>query len=76
MVNIKIVVDSTNSKLLDIIAICSTRNIIVDSVKTKNDDLDTIYILTLKIKNISELDVVITSLDNLTYVKNIERVIN
>ena len=76
LANIKIIVDSTNSKLLDIIAICSTRNIIVDSVKTKNDDIDTIYILTLKIKDIKELDAVITALDNLSYVKKIERVTN
>ena len=76
LANLKIVVDSTNSKLLDIIAICSTRNIVVDSVKTKNEDIDTIYILTLKIKDISELDTVITALDNLSYVKKIERVIN
>ena len=74
--NIRIVVDSVNSKLLDIIAICSTRNIIVDSIKTKIDDIDTIYTLVLKIKDIKELDTVIRALDNLSYVKKIERVIN
>ena len=74
--NIKIVVDSTNSKLLDIIAICSTRNIVVDSVKTKKEDIDTIYNLSLKIKDIKELDTVIVALENLPYVKKIERVLN
>ena len=74
--NIRVVVDSSNSKLLDIIAICSTRNIIVDSIKTKNEDIDTIYILTLKIKDIKELDSVIIALENLSYVKKAERVIN
>ncbi len=74
--NIKIVVDSSNSKLLDIIAICSTRNVIVDSIKTKKDDIDTIYYLALKVKNTNELDSVIVSLDNLTYVKKIERTFN
>lgn len=74
--NIRVVVDSSNSKLLDIIAICSTRNIIVDSIKTKNEDINTIYILTLKIKDIKELDSVIIALENLSYVKKAERVIN
>ena len=74
--NIKIVVDSSNSKLLDIIAICSTRNVIVDSIKKKKDDIDTIYYLALKVKNTNELDSVIVSLDNLTYVKKIERTFN
>ena len=76
LANIKIVVDSTNSKLLDIIAICSTRNIIVDSIKTKKEDIDTIYNLSLKIKDINELDTLIVALDNLSYVKKIERVLN
>ena len=71
---LKVIVDSTNSKLLDIIAICSTRNIIVDSINTKKDDIDTIYYLTLKIEDIKELDTLIIALDNLSYVKKIERV--
>ena len=74
--NIKIIVDSVNSKLLDIIAICSTRNVFVDSVKTKKEDINTVYNLSLKIKDIKELDSLIVSLENLTYVKKIERVIN
>ena len=76
LANIKIIVDSTNSKLLDIIAICSTRNIVVDSIKTKKDDIDTIYNLSLKIKDIKELDTLIVALENLAYVKKIERVFN
>ena len=76
LANIVVVVDSTNSKLLDIIAICSTRNIVVDSVKTKNEDINTIYSFSLKIKDKKELDTLVVALENLSYVKKIERVIN
>ena len=74
--NISVIVDSSNNKLLEIIALCSSKNIYVDAVKTKSEDFDTIYNLSVKIKDNKELDNLIVALDNLTYVKKIERITN
>ena len=73
---ISVRVDSNNNKLLEIISLCSSKNIYVDSIKTKQSDLDTIYKLTVRVNNLEELNSLIVSLNNLKYVKNIERMIN
>ena len=73
LANISVSVDKEKNKLLEIISLCSSKNIYVDSINTKEDDLYTIYYLTVKINNSEELKSLITALDNLSYVNKVER---
>ena len=75
LTNIAITVESGKNRLLDIISICSSKNIFVDGVKTQEGSINTIYKLLLKVKNNDELNNLIKSLENLTYVKKVERIL-
>ena len=76
LANISVSVDKDKNKLLEIISLCSSKNIYVDSINTKMDDMYTIYYLTVKISSSEELRSLIVSLDNLSYVNKVERVGN
>ena len=73
-----IVIEVINGKnyLLDIIAQIATKNISVESIITKEQDLNTIYKITLKIKNTADLDSVIKAISVLKFVKKVEREYN
>jgi GTP diphosphokinase / guanosine-3',5'-bis(diphosphate) 3'-diphosphatase len=60
--------------LLDIIAHATSKNITVETVSTHEEDISTVYTLTVKVKNAQILDDFITSLGNLKFVKKVERV--
>ena len=66
-------VDNTKNRLLDIVSLCSTKNVYVDTVNTREDDMTTIYKLTLKISNKDQLDSLVKALNILPYVKDVER---
>jgi len=72
---IKVVVESGKNRLADIVTLCSTHNIYVDSINTLEDNLDIIYKLSLKVKNIDELNSLIVAINNLPYVKEVDRTI-
>ena len=73
-----IMVEVLNGKnyLLDVIAQISTKNINVEAINTKENDLSTIYTITLKIKNTSDLDALIKAISILKFVKRVEREYN
>ena len=73
LANISVSVDKDKNKLLDIISLCSSKNIYVDSINTKEDDMYTIYYLTVRITSSDELKSLITALNNLSYVNKVER---
>ena len=74
LTNIIVKVDNSKNRLLDVIAVCSSKNIYVDTIKTKEEINFTTYKLTIKVNNSSELDSLLVNLNNLNYVKVAERV--
>ena len=73
LTTISVCVDTGKNHLLDIISVCSSKNIFINSVKTKEDSTQTIYKLTIKVKSLKELDSLIVNLNNLSYVNKVER---
>ena len=72
---IKVKVESGKNRLADIVTLCSTHNIYVDSINTSEENLDTIYKLSLKVKNKDELNSLIVAINNLSFVKEVDRTI-
>lgn len=60
--------------LLDIIACATTKNIYIDSVKTKEDNTNLIYEMNIKVKNKEELDGFISNLEQKDFVKGVKRI--
>lgn len=71
-VNIEVI--NGKNYLLDIIAELSTKNMNVESIRTRENDITTTYTVTIKVKNTNSLDDLINSLEALKFVKNVERV--
>jgi len=70
-----IVYTNTLDNLLDIIAKASTNNIIIDSISTINKSEYKVYNMTVLVKDKNNLDKYILDLNNLSFVKNVERYI-
>jgi len=70
-----IVYTNTDDNLLEIIAKASTNNVIIDSITTINKSEYKVYNLTVLVENTSKLDKYIIDLNNLKFVKNVERYI-
>ena len=70
-----IIIETTTSKnnLLDIISKATTKNVNVYNIKTKVVDLNTIFEMTVKVKNKDELDDFINSLYSLKVVRKVKR---
>ena len=71
-----IVYTDTSDNLLEIIAKASTNNIIIDSISTINKSEYKVYNMTILVENKEKLDKYIIDLNNLRFVKNVERYIN
>ena len=71
-----IVYTNTDDNLLDIIARASTNNVIIDSISTINKSEYKVYNMTVLVENKEKLDKYIIDLNNLKFVKNVERYIN
>lgn len=71
-----IVYTNTDDNLLEIIAKASTNNIVIDSISTLNKSEYKIYNMTVLVENKEKLEKYIIDLNNLSFVKNIERYIN
>ena len=71
-----IVYTDTSDNLLEIIAKASTNNIIIDSISTINKSEYKVYNMTILVENKEKLDKYILDLNNLRFVKNVERYIN
>ncbi len=67
---------SNKNYLYDIVSLAKEKEIYVEAVSTKNNFNNTEYKITLKIKNVQELDNLIIALNNANYVLNVERVKN
>lgn len=72
--DIEITTFNDKNYLADIISLATLKNIIIDAVTTKEVDNSTKYRLTIKLKNIDELNSFYTLLHNKKYVKKVERV--
>ena len=62
--------------LLDIISLASTKDIYIDSFNTKEEQIETVYKITVKISSVDKLNGFINALQKLKFVKNVERVNN
>jgi len=71
-----IIYTDTSDNLLDIIAKASTNNITIDSISTINKSEYKVYNMTVLVENTDKLNKYIIELNNLSFVKNIERYIN
>ena len=60
--------------LLDIIACSTTKNIYIDSIKTKEDINSLNYEITIKVKNKEELDAFISTLEQKEFIKKVRRI--
>ena len=74
LVTIAITTDASKNYLLDIISKATSKKVYVDGVKTKNDHLDTIYMITLKVANKAQLEDFMNSLYSYKFVKKVERI--
>ena len=66
----------TNDNLLDIITAASTNNLIIDSVTTITKSEFKIYSLTILVENTDKLNNFMKDLNNLRFIKKVERQIN
>ena len=73
-----ILISTINNKnyLYDIVSLAKEKDIYIDAVSSKEEDNLTKYKITLKIKNIKELDSLINALNMCSYVIKVERVKN
>ena len=71
-----IVYTNTNDNLLDIISLSSTNNITIDSISTINKSEYKVYNMTILVENKEKLDKYIKDLNNLSFIKKVERYIN
>lgn len=71
-----IVYTNTDDNLLDIIAKASTNSVTIDSISTINKSEYKVYNMTVLVENKEKLDKYIIDLNNLSFVKNVERYIN
>ena len=71
-----IVYTNTSDNLLDIIAKASTNGITIDSISTINKSEYKVYNMTVLVENKEKLDKYIVDLQNLSFIKKVERYIN
>ena len=71
-----IVYTNTDDNLLEIIAKASTNNVVIDSISTINKSEYKVYNMTVLVENKDKLDKYIIDLNNLGFVKNVERYMN
>ena len=71
-----IVYTNTSDNLLDIIAKASTNGITIDSISTINKSKYKVYNMTVLVENKEKLDKYIVDLQNLSFIKKVERYIN
>ena len=71
-----LVYTDTNDNLLNLITIAGTNNIVIDSVTTITKSEFKIYGLTILVENTQKLDKFCKDLNNLKFVKNVERQMN
>lgn len=71
-----IIYTNTDDNLLDIIAKASTNGIVIDSISTINKSEYKVYNMTVLVENKDKLDKYIIDLNNLGFVKDVERYVN
>ncbi len=71
--DVVITTDSGKNYLLDIISKATTKKVYVDGVKTKSDNVDTIYTITVKVTSKEQLEDFMNSLYAYKFVKKVER---
>lgn len=71
--NVEITTDSSKNYLLDIISKATSKKVFVDGVKTKNKELDTVYEVTIKVKDKNQLEDFMNSLYAYKFVKKVSR---
>ncbi len=72
-VTLYIVVEPGKNHLADIISKASEKNISVESVKTKESEIETRYEITVKVKNLEELENFCNSLCAFSFVRSVNR---
>ena len=72
--DIIIEMDKNTNHLMDIVSLASSKNINVEAINNHENDLTITYYMTLKIKDIDNLNSLIGNLTSLPYIKKIERI--
>ena len=73
LTDIDITTDISKNYLLDLISKATSKKVYIDGVKTKNKELETVYTLTLKVKDKEQLEDYMNSLYAYKFVKKVER---
>ena len=75
LTDIEIEVENGKNYLADIITKAGLKNIYIESINTKENDITITYQITIKLKNINDLNNYLNELNGLSYVKKAVRVI-
>ena len=73
LTDIDVTTDISKNYLLDLISKATSKKVYIDGVKTKNKELETVYTLTLKVKDKEQLEDYMNSLYAYKFVKKVER---
>ena len=71
--NVDVQTDSSKNYLLDIVSKATSKKVYVDGVRTKSDNLDTVYTITVKVTDKEQLEDFMNSLYAYKFVKKVER---
>ena len=74
LTDLAIKVGKGNNRLLDIITKASQKDIYIESVKTVEEETDTIYYLTVKTSDADRLELFINDLKSLSFLIDVTRV--
>ncbi len=74
LAKIKVICETGKNYLMDIVGKATSKNVVIDSVKTKSDDSKTVYDLIVKVSGKEELDNFMDSLLQFKFVESVDRV--
>ena len=74
LAKIKVYCEAGKNYLMDLVGKATSKNVTIDSVKTKSDDARTVYELIVKVSSVDELENYMDSLLQFQFVERVERV--
>ncbi|MBR1817400.1 MAG: bifunctional (p)ppGpp synthetase/guanosine-3',5'-bis(diphosphate) 3'-pyrophosphohydrolase, partial [Bacilli bacterium] len=74
LAKVKVTCESGKNYLMDLVGKATSKNVTIDSVKTKSDDSKTVYELMVKVASKDELDRFMDSLLQFQFVESVERI--
>ncbi|MBR1748742.1 MAG: bifunctional (p)ppGpp synthetase/guanosine-3',5'-bis(diphosphate) 3'-pyrophosphohydrolase [Bacilli bacterium] len=74
LAKVKVTCESGKNYLMDLVGKATSKNVTIDSVKTKSDDSKTVYELMVKVASKDELDRFMDSLLQFKFVESVDRI--